>query len=385
MSTPKTPPLLRCRRALGTCDWRSLRIEELPESLIGQQLLTTFRGRAWEAHLVGGFRTTPFPSSGAPDHVILTWSEDPRTTQTIQWRTNADVGKGVVRYRKADAAEAEYIEVAAEAALIEDRLLMNDRYTNRHTAVLRGLKPATAYVYSAGSHDNDTWSDEAGFTTAPGRDTPFSFVYLGDIHCWQDEGRLIRSVEERHPEAAFYTIAGDLTKTGLFRNDWDEVFEYAKGVFDRKPVAWSLGNHDQPNGLGSWLPLALAEFPRNGPAGVEPEHNFSFCYGNALFLVLDVETSPEVQAEWMEQELAKTDATWKFAIFHFPAFAPSADPENEALRSRWAKRLCQTPPRPHAARARPLLSPHKAHEEWRGCRVTGRGHHLSHLVGSPRT
>jgi purple acid phosphatase-like protein/calcineurin-like phosphoesterase family protein len=318
-------------------DWQSLRIEELPESLVGQQLLTTFRGRAWEAHLVGGFRTTPFPSSGAPDHVILTWSEDPRTTQTIQWRTDGGVGKGIVRYREADSAEADYAEVVAETALIDDRLLMNDRYTHRHTAVLRGLKPATAHLYSVGSPDNDSWSNEASFSTAPDRDAAFSFVYLGDIHCWQDEGRLIRTVEARHPEAAFYTIAGDLTRTGLFRNDWDEVFEYARGVFDRKPVAWALGNHDQPNGLGSWLPLALAEFPRNGPAGVEPERNFSFCYGNALFLVLDVETSPEIQAEWMEQELAKTDATWRFAMFHFPAFAPSADPEYEAIRCRWEK------------------------------------------------
>jgi len=317
-------------------DWSSLRTAELPESLIGQQLLTTFRGRAWEAHLVGGFRTTPFPSSEKPDQVLLTWSEDPSTTQTIQWRTSTAVAKGVVRYRPLGPEWTEWDETVATTAPMEDRLLMNDRYINRHTAVLRGLKPATTYVYSVGSPDNDKWSYEARFTTAPAQDAPFSFVFLGDIHNWQDDGQLIHAVEAREPETAFYLIAGDLTKTGLFRNDWDEVFEYAKGVFDRKPALWALGNHDEPNGLGGWMPLALAEFPHNGPAGVEPERNFSFRYGNALFLVMDVDTSPEIQADWMEKELARTDATWKIAMFHYPAFSTGAETGRNTVYSRWA-------------------------------------------------
>ena len=79
-------------------DWDELVIEDLPESLEGQLLLTTFRGRAREAHLIGAFRKTPFPSSAKPDQVVLTWSDDPRTTQTIQWRTGNTVKRGVVRY-----------------------------------------------------------------------------------------------------------------------------------------------------------------------------------------------------------------------------------------------------------------------------------------------
>jgi hypothetical protein len=333
---PKDTSVIEMKRgAWYLRDWNDLYIEELPDSLVGQQLLTTCRGRAWEAHLVGAFRTTPFPSSDKPDDVILTWSESPTATQTIQWRSSAEVTTGVVRYREANAPTVTWTETPATSALIEDRLLMNDRYTYRHTAVLRGLKPATSYVYSAGSHQNEAWTVNTTFTTAPDGDTPFSFIYLGDIHCWRGVEGLLRTIEERHAETAFYIIAGDVTNTGLYRDDWDIVFEHARGVFDRKPVMWSLGNHDEPNGLGAWLPLALVEYPRNGPQGVEPERNYSFRYGNTQFLVLDVDTDPEIQADWMESQLSSADARHRIGVYHFPLYSLGRDDEYEAIRRRW--------------------------------------------------
>jgi len=316
-------------------DWDSLYIAELPESLKGQVLLTTYRGRAREAHLVSAFRKTPYPSSGKPDHVALTWSEDPRSTQTVQWRTNTDVENGVVRYRAKEASSNAFVDVRAERELIEDRLLMNDRYMYRHTAVLRGLRPSTTYVYTVGSPDNDTWSDEAEFTTAPDGDAPFSFVYFGDTHRSPDWGRLLQAADGRHPETGFYIIAGDVVSTGLFRDHWDQLLEYSSGVFSRRPIAFSLGNHDDQDGLGAWMPLALFAFPENGPADIEPERTYSFRYGNALFLVLDVGTSPYIQAKWMEEQLANTDATWKIAIFHFPLYSFAEDDEYEAIRRAW--------------------------------------------------
>lgn len=318
-------------------DWDDLFIEELPPSLDGQLLLTTYRGRAREAHLVGAFRKTPYPSSDKPDQVVLTWSEDPRTTQTIQWRTNTSVKSGVVRYRAKGVEFEASTEAQAERTVIEDRLLMNDRHTHRFTAVLRGLKPSTAYVYSVGSPENDSWSDEAEFKTATVGDEPFSFITFGDTHRSPDWGRLLQAADRRHPEAAFYVIAGDVVSTGLFRDEWDQFFALSSGVFNRRPVLFSLGNHDDQDGLGAGMPLALFGLPENGPKGVELERTYSFSYGNALFLVMDVGTPYESQARWMEEQLAGTDATWRFAIYHFPLYALGRDDEYAAIRSRWER------------------------------------------------
>lgn len=316
-------------------DWDDLYITEVPKSLEGQLLLTTYRGRAREAHLVGAFRKTPFPSSASPDQIVLTWSEDPQTTQAIQWRTNTSVKRGAVRFRPQGVKKQAHVEVRAECRLIEDRLLMNDRTMHRFTAVLRGLKPSTEYAYTVGSPDSDAWSEEATFKTAPGGRAPFSFVYFGDTHRRPVWGRLLHAAYERHPETAFYLIGGDVVSTGLFRDDWDKLLAYSSGVFNRKPIAFSLGNHDDQDGLGAWMPLALFALPENGPKGVEPERTYSFRYGDALFLVLDVGTPYNVQAKWMADQLNKTDATWRFAVYHFPMYCFKEDDEYGAIRRSW--------------------------------------------------
>jgi len=318
-------------------DWDDLYIEDVPKSLEGQRLLTTYRGRAREAHLVGAFRKTPFPSSAKPDHVVLTWSEDSRTTQTVQWRTNTAVKRGVVRYRPQSAEDQAHLEARAKREVIEDRLLSNDRTMHRFTALLRDLKPSTVYTYRVGSPDDDVWSKAAAFKTAPDAEAPFSFVYFGDTHRSPIWGRLLQAADRRHPETALYIIGGDVVSTGLFRDDWDKLLAYSSGVFARKPLAFSLGNHDDQDGLGAWMPLALFEFPRNGPNGVEPERTYSFRYGNALFLVMDVGTSYDIQAKWMAKQLANTDATWRFGIYHFPMYVWPEHDECGAIRRSWEK------------------------------------------------
>ena len=79
-------------------DWDELVLEKIPNELLGGKLLTTIRGRAREAHLVGAFRATMFPSSIKPDQIMLTWSKDPTTTQSIQWRTNTCTQQQLLSY-----------------------------------------------------------------------------------------------------------------------------------------------------------------------------------------------------------------------------------------------------------------------------------------------
>lgn len=312
-------------------DWTSLVITELPEELKGQALLGTFRGRAREAHLLGAFRETPFPSSPTPDQMVLTWSEDATTTQTVQWRTNTTLSAGRVQYRAA-GTEA-WSEVDATVETMQDRLLANDRYSNHFTAVIRGLAPATAYDYRVGDPVAGIWSEVFDFKTAPLGDTPFIFGVGSDTHATEEAGKTLQSAFRLTPEMAFFVVPGDVVSYGLYRDQWDHQIGYGKGVYERRPLMFSLGNHDNQDGLGAALPLALFEYPKNGPADTVPEANYSFRYGNALFIMLDVGTQPEVQAAWADKVLAESDATWKFAVHHFTMYNPVLYHEYEALRA----------------------------------------------------
>lgn len=313
-------------------DWTELVLLDVPPPLEGATLLTTIRGRAREAHIIGAFRQTPFPSSTAPDHIALTWSGDPRTTQTIQWRGAQTVRHGVVRYRAANAEK--WHEAQAERVMIYDRLLSNDPKCARFTAVLSGLTPGTSYRYTAGHPDEDSWTEETGFTTAPDAAADFTFAYMGDTHRSLYWGETLLPVAfARHPETAFYLLGGDLVGTGLFRNDWDEFFQYSSPVFRQRPVMPCIGNHDDQDGLGAGMYLDLFALPENGPAHASSERLYCFEYGNAFFASLDIDTPYQEQAEWLDQQLTKTQAVWKFAMVHFPPYSPTLD--YEAIRRHW--------------------------------------------------
>jgi acid phosphatase type 7 len=315
-------------------DWSSLVLSEVPESVVGHHLLTTIRGRSRDAHLIGAFRLTDYPSSPQPDQVMLTWNRNPRKTQTVQWRTSTDVQDGVVRWRKKAGSRSR--ETIAQRIRVQDRLLANDRYVHRYTAVLKKLKPATTYIYSVGSSKTDQWSEEAEFTTAPRGNAPFTFLVTGDTHNRPEWGAMMDQAVQRHPKAVFYTIAGDLVGTGQYRNDWDALFHHGRNVFSRMPLMPTLGNHDAIDGLGPGLFLQLFALPENGAKAVTPERSYAFEYGNALMIILDATASPEDQEAWLEETLRKSKATWKFASYHFPNYDPRYSKEYQDYTRLWS-------------------------------------------------
>ncbi|MBI4558256.1 MAG: metallophosphoesterase family protein [Candidatus Hydrogenedentes bacterium] len=317
--------------AMTYYDWSELVLTDVPEVLRGQQLLPTSRGRGREASLVGAFRKTPFPSSDMPGPVFLTWSEDPSTTQNIQWRTSAAVTEGVVRFRK-KGSDTAYQEVSAQPKKMEDRMLANDRYCHWFTAVLRRLEPDTTYEYQVGLKSGQQWNEPAEFRTAPAIPKPFSFLYCSDTHSRKEWADLLKSVFELHPEAAFCTVSGDLVGTGLERENWDLFLTYGEPMFRQRPIMPAIGNHDAQYGLGAGMYLDIFGLPENGPKDLAPECAYTFAYSNTQFFILDVMSDAQPQQAWLLDKLEKCTATWKIAVFHFPIYSvEEAYPELEAM------------------------------------------------------
>ncbi len=286
------------------------------------------------AYAESEIRSTAHPSSVQPDQVCLTWSGDPTTTQTIQWRTSPKVKKGRIQYREKSAPSNTYTEKDAVRTEIEDPGTANDPINHRFTAVLDGLKPNTTYSYRAGAKKG--WSDWTEFSTAPQTTAPFSFVYMGDPQVGLDAwGRLLHAACARNPQAAFYAVAGDNVNRGNNREEWDNLFHAATGVFDRRPYVPALGNHDCAKAAGPRTYLKLLTLPENGPKEIGLERSYCFNYGNALFLVLDSNSSIEKQRPWMEEQLKSTKAVWKFAIYHHPAYSSAPKRDNADVREHW--------------------------------------------------
>ncbi|HWR99139.1 MAG TPA: metallophosphoesterase family protein [Prolixibacteraceae bacterium] len=296
-------------------DWDELVLEDVPEQITGHYLLTTTRGRAAESHLVGAFRSTPYPSSEKPDQVILTWSANPQNSMDIQWRTNTAADASILKFREKGTTKV--TEATAEKMLMEDRMLMNDRYTNHYTARLKNLNPGTTYQYQIAGQNE--WTDAQFFTTSS-NDQAFSYLWFGDTHYSPYYAEILRKGWSAHPDASFFSIVGDLVSDGLNRNQWDALFEYSKETASRIPFMSVPGNHDNRAGLGAKMYCELFSYPMNGPDGVPKEQTYSFTYKNALFLMIDATSPIDAQTAWIENQLAGSKATWKIAMFHFSPY-----------------------------------------------------------------
>jgi 3',5'-cyclic AMP phosphodiesterase CpdA len=159
---------------------------------------------------------------------------------------------------------------------------------------------------------------------------------MGDAQNGLDTwGKLVQDAYVKQPDAAFYIMAGDLVNRGNERNDWDSFFYNSRGIFDRRQLVPCPGNHEYQGDAGPWMYLELFDLPENGPKTIPAECGYSFAYSNALFVVLDSNLPAADQAEWLEEQLANSDATWKIAVYHHPAYSSGPRRDNPEVRQLW--------------------------------------------------
>lgn len=317
---------------------QQLVLTEVPPSLNGQWVVKVDSGSTQVAKLVNVFNQTRFPAGARPDHVVLTWGADPKTSQTLQWRTSTATPRSFARVQERSSALKDVPQATIHRArtdTLSSPTLVNDPEILRHTVTVKNLRPGTTYRYSVGDGSAEGWTEPMEFTTAPKGENPFSFVYMGDAQNGLDSwGELLRKAHNARPDAAFYLMAGDLVNRGAERWDWDAFFEYSGDVFKQRPIVPVIGNHECQGGA-PLLYLRQFELRRNGPRKVTPERAYSFDYSNARFIILDSNLDPQSQADWLEQQLADSVATWKIVSYHHPAYSAAPNRENHRLRQIW--------------------------------------------------
>ncbi len=239
---------------------------------------------AHQGHELDAWKPTPYADRLAhaprplPDRIVLTWSADPATTQSVTWRTDVSVARAV-----------------AELALAGDngRDLKPDRHSARtepftsdlgechyHSVTFTALAPDTLYAYRVG--DGANWSEWFHFRTASREARPFTFVYFGDAQNdirthWS---RVFRESFRDAPRAAFTLHAGDLINNANADAQWGEWFGAPAWVNATVPVVATPGNHEHFNDRagppterkwtakdGRTLEVSLAETAERDPAG----------------------------------------------------------------------------------------------------------------------
>ncbi len=247
----------------------------------------------------------------------LQWST--QTSMTVLWETTAPATTLV-----------EYGEAIVKAA--EPNLNLKQSLEDRrplHEVLLSKLKPATKYLYRVRSTFEDGTEIVSPVftfrTTVKDEDACF-FAFIGDSQynsrtpwAW---GKIAQRIWEERPH--FIIHAGDLVDQGTKKSDWiDHFFPNGHVAMSRYPMFTVLGNHEQDAKLYYDYMVQPA-----------PEYYYTFRYGPVQFFMIDTNrdvTEGSEQFNWLEWELAKSDAPWKMVVHHHPPYSSEADDHGDTF------------------------------------------------------
>lgn len=284
-----------------------------------------------------------------PDRIILTWVEDPATTQSVTWRTDASVENAVAEVALATPHPGfvnEAVRVEAETEPVDASVVEGEYVVaNFHTATFRDLVADTLYAYRVG--DGETWSEWFQFRTASTEPDPFSFVYFGDaqndvMSLWS---RVVRASALEAPDMAFMLHAGDLINRAHRNTEWGEWFEAGGFLHAMFPAIATPGNHEtdpytpeeDARGIDHlsiyWQPQFA--FPENGPEGIDAETAYYIDYQGVRIISMNSVADLEAQAGWLDRVLEENPHDWAIVTHHHPVFSGSEGRENERLRNAW--------------------------------------------------
>jgi 3',5'-cyclic AMP phosphodiesterase CpdA len=279
-----------------------------------------------------------------PERVVLTWSGDPATTQSVTWRTDTSVQAAVAEFAVANAngRALQTLSVDAETSYFKSDL----NEAHYHSLTFENLQPDTLYTYRVG--DGVNWSEFYHFRTASDRPAPFSFIYFGDA---QNEvkthwSRVFREAFRDAPRAAFTLHAGDLINEDAFDAEWGEWHGAPAWVNGTIPVIATPGNHEYyrldpvvegepgiPMVSNHWRPQFA--FPvQNVPRGLE-ETTYYIDYQGVRVISLDSNKERQAQVGWLRGVLTNNPNRWTIITFHHPIFSPASDRDNRELRELW--------------------------------------------------
>ncbi|MEN6392019.1 MAG: metallophosphoesterase family protein, partial [Syntrophomonas sp.] len=266
---------------------------------------------------------------GRPDQIILSWTDDPYTTQTVAWRAATDTGQERLQYLPVAGFNGSFTD-AWEATAVKTELYAG--YYHFETT-LPNLSPNTRYIYRVGGEG--AWSEPAFFTTATPGDQ-FTFVYMGDVQQgYEDWGKMLQRMAAENPGPRFAILGGDLVYDGNSKSEWEQFFTAATPTFKQIPLLPAPGNHDDAPLF--WNTFAL---PQNGPEGFK-EKFYSFDYGNCHIAVLDSNLMGASAAQyntvktWLQNDLDSSGKQWKFLAFHYPPYPVVEDGHSYNLEVNW--------------------------------------------------
>ena len=249
-------------------------------------------------------------------------TSDPRTSRTIMWQSRVPLEDCQLQYRDSQGT------LQHKPAIITS--LQEDRVTNYYyTVYLKDLTPGTTYSYRIWQGNDVTGWQE--FTTPPADINEFSALIFCDSQCgrtYASWGDNFRTVWQRHPEAHFFAINGDIVDNGQQEWHWHNFFAAVEGDLTAHLFVPVMGNHECYSLI--WRPCRPRRYelsyslPSNGNPALQ-NYYYSYDYGPVHFVVLNTQMLelagifPDLlvqQKAWLRQDVKQHRKKWQVVLMH---------------------------------------------------------------------
>lgn len=241
-------------------------------------------------------------------------------------------------------------------------------YWNCTTVTISGLEAGKIYYYDVAG--NFEYKDEVStfslldfvklggyekkalsFTTAKDANSDsFEFLTIADIQgmiqgMYTESHEAVSALlkDERVNGYDFILNAGDMCDNGKNFGQWGMALDTYKDLTLNSSMFFTSGNHENNTGaMGRYF--NYTENKDGNVQAISGEY-YSFDYANAHFTVLDTNDADENglgkdQLAWLKNDLANTNAKWKFVLMHkslYSAGSHAFDGEVIAMRTQLTK------------------------------------------------
>ncbi len=287
--------------------------------------------------------TDPYTPSPVPDRIILSWSDDPATTQSVSWRTDISVGEAWAEISLANS-DPTFIFFADTVKATTQVLASNRNVSHYHSVTFKNLLPGTKYAYRVGNGTH--YSEWFHFKTAKTEAAPFSFIYFGDAQNFVKAlwSRTIREAFMKMPDVDFLLHAGDLINNPREDMEWGEWFYAGGWIYGTKSNIMVPGNHEYYRSgrdrllSDHWKPSFT--LPENGPENLK-ETTYYIDYQGVRIICLDTQAmladskKLKEQKKWLEGLLKNNPQKWTVVTQHHPIYSTAMGRDNPSIRNNF--------------------------------------------------
>ena len=196
-------------------------------------------------------------------------------------------------------------------------------------ATLTGLRPGTVVCYELFVDDALVVARGALETAWTDTDRPVQLIAVGDSGNGSDD-QIALAAQMAAVEADVFLHLGDMAYgDGTFVEFETHMFDIYASILQRIPMWPTPGNHEYKTGIATPY-IEVYYLPEQAYRQTEHEYYYSFDYGDVHFVSLDSNDfryvtlfgqEPGSMTDWLRDDLANTDATWRVAFMHHPVYS----------------------------------------------------------------